>query len=76
MFLAILPGDGVGPEFIAQATRVLKSLERHGIRLGWSKHRSAALLKPLLKRTFLGHSNRFSGSNVKRSVESQGVIFQ
>jgi len=33
MLLAILPGDGVGPEVITQATRVLKALEHHGVHL-------------------------------------------
>lgn len=31
MKVAVLPGDGVGPEVIAQAVRVLKALERHGV---------------------------------------------
>ena len=31
MKIAVLPGDGIGPEVIAQATKILKSLERKGL---------------------------------------------
>jgi 3-isopropylmalate dehydrogenase len=31
MKIAVLPGDGIGPEIIAQAVKVLKALSRHGL---------------------------------------------
>jgi 3-isopropylmalate dehydrogenase len=31
--IAVLPGDGIGPEIVAQAVRVLRALERHGLAL-------------------------------------------
>ena len=37
--IAVLPGDGIGPEVIAQAERVLRAVaERFGIRLGLEQH--------------------------------------
>ncbi|TIC85293.1 3-isopropylmalate dehydrogenase [Crenobacter intestini] len=34
--IAILPGDGIGPEIIAQAVRVLEVLKRDGLAIEWS----------------------------------------
>ncbi|MCC6611124.1 MAG: 3-isopropylmalate dehydrogenase [Burkholderiales bacterium] len=31
--IAVLPGDGIGPEIVAQAVSVLRALERHGLAL-------------------------------------------
>ncbi len=31
--IAVLPGDGIGPEIVAQAVRVLRALEPHGLKL-------------------------------------------
>ncbi len=33
MTIAILPGDGIGPEVVTQAVRVLRALERRGVHL-------------------------------------------
>jgi 3-isopropylmalate dehydrogenase len=33
MKIAVLPGDGIGGEIIAEAVKVLRALERHGLRL-------------------------------------------
>jgi len=33
MKIAVLPGDGIGPEIVAQAVKVLKALACHGLRL-------------------------------------------
>ena len=33
MKIAVLAGDGIGPEIIAEAVKVLRALERHGVRL-------------------------------------------
>ena len=35
--IAILPGDGVGPEVIAQAVLVLKALDPHGVGIEWDE---------------------------------------
>jgi 3-isopropylmalate dehydrogenase len=32
MKIALLPGDGIGPEIVAQAVKVLAALERHGLK--------------------------------------------
>ncbi len=37
MHIAVLGGDGIGPEVTAQAVRVLKALERHGIRFDYTE---------------------------------------
>ncbi|HLI13776.1 MAG TPA: 3-isopropylmalate dehydrogenase [Alphaproteobacteria bacterium] len=37
MRVAVLPGDGIGPEIIAQAVKVLKALERKGLPLEMSE---------------------------------------
>ncbi|NDV13095.1 3-isopropylmalate dehydrogenase [Crenobacter caeni] len=34
--IAILPGDGIGPEIIAQAVRVLEVLKADGLKIEWS----------------------------------------
>ncbi len=31
MKIAVLPGDGIGPEVVKQAVRVIKALERHNV---------------------------------------------
>ena len=33
MKIAVLPGDGIGREIITEAVKVLRALERHGLRL-------------------------------------------
>ena len=33
MRIAVLPGDGIGSEIVAEAVKVLRALERHGLRL-------------------------------------------
>src|SRR3990172_2534111 len=33
MKIAVLPGDGIGPEIIAQAVKVLRALAKDGLRL-------------------------------------------
>ena len=33
MKIAVLPGDGIGPEIIAQAVKVLDALRRHGLKI-------------------------------------------
>jgi 3-isopropylmalate dehydrogenase len=33
MNIAVLPGDGIGPEIVAQAGRVLESLRRDGLKI-------------------------------------------
>ena len=35
MKIAILPGDGIGPEIINQAKRVLQTLRSDGLSLEW-----------------------------------------
>jgi len=35
--VAVLPGDGIGPEIVAQAVRVLRALEAHGLSLDLSE---------------------------------------
>ncbi len=37
MKIAVLPGDGIGPEIIAQAVRVLEWLKRDGLPLRWQQ---------------------------------------
>jgi 3-isopropylmalate dehydrogenase len=37
MKIALLPGDGVGPEVTRAAARVLRALERHGVRLDFAE---------------------------------------
>jgi 3-isopropylmalate dehydrogenase len=55
--IAVLPGDGIGPEVVRQAVRVLKALERHGVRfefreapIGASAHQAGG--NPLPESTF------------------------
>ena len=33
MKIAVLPGDGIGPEIVAQAVKVLKALSRDGLNI-------------------------------------------
>ena len=33
MKIAVLPGDGIGPEIVAQAVKVLQALQSHGVKL-------------------------------------------
>ena len=33
MKIAVLPGDGIGPEIVRQAVKVLKSLARDGLKI-------------------------------------------
>ena len=33
MKIAVLPGDGIGPEIVAQAVKVLQALQAHGVKL-------------------------------------------
>ena len=35
MKIAVLPGDGIGPEIVAQAVRVLEALRSDGLKLEW-----------------------------------------
>jgi 3-isopropylmalate dehydrogenase len=35
--IAVLPGDGIGPEVTKQAVRVLKALDRHGLRFEFTE---------------------------------------
>jgi 3-isopropylmalate dehydrogenase len=37
MHIAVLGGDGIGPEVVAQAVVVLKALERHGVRFEYAE---------------------------------------
>lgn len=37
MKIAILPGDGIGPEIVAQAVRVMERLRRDGLKLEWEQ---------------------------------------
>ena len=38
MKIAVLAGDGIGPEIIAQAVRVLEALRRDGLALEWARY--------------------------------------
>lgn len=42
MKMAVLPGDGIGPEVIARAVRILRALDRHGVRLELAEARIGA----------------------------------
>ena len=33
MKIAVLPGDGIGPEIVAQAAKVLEALRRDGLKI-------------------------------------------
>ncbi|MEH0742098.1 3-isopropylmalate dehydrogenase [Vibrio cholerae] len=67
--IAVLPGDGIGPEVMAQANKVLDAIEsKHGIRFEREQHDVGGI-------AIDNHGTPLPESTVKACEESDAVLF-